>query len=121
MKIIDDGSFSIVSSDDDLSTAVKLIGKSEIQIAIVLDSQNIFQGVITGGDMVRLVSQSLNLEHWFNSKIADFLYGTQSLTLGDQDTLTKNIDVIQLAKEKSIKYIPILDKDGKFKALFQLD
>ena len=104
---------TFIKQDSTIIEAFRVIEESGAQIALVVDENEKLLGTLTDGDLRRslLNSNSLN-------KTAGELINKEFISLGEN--YTKDI-AIEIMKQKLIRQIPIVDKEGKVVDLILLD
>ncbi len=103
----------IISPSASIHEAIAVINRSGLQIALVVDEQKHFLGIVTDGDVRRGILRSLPLEK------------PVSEIMNDHPTVAKLEDkreqVLALMKKHSFHHIPIIDKEGCLVDLKVLD
>lgn len=96
-----------------IKEALQIIDKGAIQIALVIDEDEKFLGTLTDGDIRRGLLDGLTLE----SNIESIVYKTPTVCNID-DTKEK---IIEIALEKKIHQIPLVDNNGKLVGIEEID
>lgn len=92
-----------VDENDTILNAITIIDKNKKGFAIVLNSQKKVCGVFTDGDARRALIKGAELHDTIKKyQTTDYLYIVSGQSLGD---------VIEYFKDKSIKFLPIVDKE----------
>ncbi len=103
---------NIIKSNSSIIDAIKALNKSNEKICLVLTNQKKVCGVITDGDLRRILLKEKN----FETKISKFL---KKKFISFKENLSL-IEVKKIfTKKKDIQYIPILKKDNSLKGLFR--
>lgn len=93
--------------------AMKVIGSSPAQISLVTEEDGRLLGTLTDGDIRRGILKGFSLEEPVKKVMnCEFSYVAES---------TKKEKIIGLMKQKCIRQMPVLDKDGHIVELVLLD
>lgn len=103
---------SIVNLDTSMKDAISKITKSSCQIALVT-SANILKGVITDGDIRRAILQGKSLE----TKSKEIMQ-KNFVFLNEKKT---SKEALRIMRNKNLRQIPQLDKNGRIINLFILN
>lgn len=97
---------AVISKDETLKTAIVELSKKVLGIVTVVDSNGMIAGVITDGDLRRLLEK-----------------GVDVYTLGVEEVMCKSpsiiqeekfaIDALKMLKDKNISSMPVIDENGK--------
>ena len=95
----------LVNQNITLMEAVKKMNTSSMQILLVVDKNQNLLGVVTDGDIRRVLSENVN----FNDSIESIMT-RNSITL----TIPPNKkEALSLMKEHDVRHIPLVDSEGK--------
>jgi len=100
----------VLNSDTKFEEAIKLLDQNGNGVLPVVDEENIFNGLITDGDIRKaILNKQLDLEHIINKH--PFKMNIKTTT---QERL-------QFLKSKHRRHLPLVDDDDKYIDLFVLD
>ena len=102
-----------LSCSSSIKDAITVINDFPAQIALVVDQSSILLGTITDGDVRRGLLKGFSLSDEVTkimNKNFQFISGVYN-----------NDQILKLMKKKSIKQVPIIDKNGKTLELFHID
>ncbi len=94
----------IVRLDYKIIDAIKLIDKSALQIALVVDDNKKLIGTVTDGDIRRGILNDISLEQ----PVANIMKA-KPITVAPN---TPTDEIIKIMKEKLIYQLPVVDEDG---------
>jgi CBS domain-containing protein len=117
MRTLGLAEFVVVPENESMAEVIRALSKAEVQFAVVVESgSSKLSGIITGGDVVRHIGQSFELQHYLASEAGDYC---------NADSVTVNVDAISDAnaeelKVRRIQYVPVVDDTGEFKSLVEV-
>jgi len=101
---MDDWRKVLLTPQDSLERAVKVLHEGGCRIALVADKFGMLLGTVTDGDIRRALINQLTME----SSVSLIMNGNP-ITVDDK---VKNKDILSLMSDKSLLHMPIIDKDG---------
>lgn len=117
MRVLGLSEFAVVSDNESMAEVIRALSRAEVQFAVVVDGGGSkFLGIITGGDVVRYIGQSFELQHYLAGEAAEYC---------NADSVTVNVDVISDAnaeelRARRIQYVPVVDDTGAFKSVVEV-
>lgn len=96
-----------------IKEALTIIDSGAMQIALIVDKNDILLGTLTDGDIRRGFLNGLNL----NSSIKSIIFKTPTIA---QISDTKE-EILKLALSKKLHQIPIVDEDGKIAGIQEIE
>lgn len=103
----------LLSSHSTIRRALEAIDLGAMKIGLVVDENQKLLGTISDGDIRRAVLKGVGLE-----EIIKDLYNINPITCGIYDSREK---ILQLAIEKMIYQIPLLDNEGRVAGIARVD
>ncbi len=103
---------NLIKSNSSIYDVIKSLNRSNEKICLVLTNKKKLCGVITDGDLRRIILKEKN----FEKKISSFLK-KKFTSLKEKSSFIEAKKVF--LKKKDIQYIPILKKDKSLKGLFR--
>lgn len=103
----------LIKAEDSLRHAIEVINAGSIQIALVVDDSGRLKGTVTDGDIRRGILQGVSLDE----PVGKVMH-REPLTL---PIGTAREEVLALMTARTIKQVPLLDRDGRVKGLELLD
>lgn len=103
----------LISPSTPIFEAIKVITDSSLQIALVVDEQRHLLGTVTDGDIRRGILKGIDLNH----PVEQVMYMTP-LVAGLNDSRD---EILSIMRQKSIKQIPLLNRQGIVSGLEVLD
>jgi len=103
----------MVSKDTSLRQALSILNAKNLGAVLILDEQQRVTGIITDGDIRRMVAKNLDLD---TQHVADHM------TLGPK-TISKELlaaDALSIMQEHEITILPITDKQGRLDGILHL-
>lgn len=100
------------SIETPLKEVVHILHSKRFSCLIVTDDE-MPVGIITERDMVRILSQMLLDSTYINIAVQQYMT-SPIITVGYETTL---YEAVQIASEKDIRHIPVVDLDGKLAGL----
>lgn len=96
---------SLVTPHDSIKSALEAIGRSNIQLALVVDDQQRLLGVATDGDIRRAILEGITLDH----KIGEVMNTSPKVISNGH----KRAEIMAMMREYRLLQIPILDKERR--------
>ncbi len=103
----------VISESSSIKEALKVIDNGAMQIALVTNSDEKLIGTLSDGDIRRGLLNNLSLE----DSIESIIFKTPAVCKID-DSKEK---IIEIALEKKIHHIPVIDKNGKLVGIEEVD
>ena len=109
--------FVVVPESESMAEVIRALSKAEVQFAVVVGGSDAkLLGVITGGDVVRHIGQSFELQHYLASEAVDYC---------NPDSVTVNVAPISDAnaeelRARRIQYVPVVDDAGEFQSVVEV-
>lgn len=100
-----DWRITTVAPETSIKETIKVIGKSSLQIALVIDPDERLLGTVTDGDLRRGLLNGISLDEPVKR-----IYYVSPLTASVDDDLET---VRRIMKAQSINHLPVIDHDGK--------
>lgn len=97
---------AVISINESLKNAIVEISKKGLGIVNIIDKSQCLQGVVTDGDIRRLLEKSVDV---YTQNVKDVMTDNP-ITLREDDMA---IEALKILKDKSINCAPVLDKQGK--------
>ncbi len=110
--IIQDNGSPMVSMDDSITDVILQISEHRLGAAIVVSSENTVVGIITDGDLRRMIQNS---QEWVKSKAKDIM--TSAPKTIEADAMA--VEALALAQMHNITQIPVVDA-GKYIGMIHL-
>lgn len=96
---------TLVSPETPIFEAIRIIDASALQIALVIGDNSRLRGIITDGDIRRGLLKGLSLDEPVRQIMkADF-------TTVNEDASAE--DILALMKQKELRHIPVINKEGR--------
>ena len=108
---------------DEKTKLANLISKFDLikdipnKVAIIIDSNNLFKGLITSGDLRRITSKKFNL----NTQIKNYELKPLILNLESKNRQKISFNNFFIKKNKNINFIKKITKNKKFKSIISYD
>jgi len=102
---------TILNHNTSIKDAILNLEKSKLQIVLVVDDKNLFDGTLTDGDIRRAILKNPDLNVSIKKAVSKNAFCTYKSL--------KNSEAFQLMNQKDINHIPHLDKDKKIIGLYQ--
>tara|TARA_B100001057_G_scaffold500944_1_gene619037 strand:+ start:10860 stop:11912 length:1053 start_codon:yes stop_codon:yes gene_type:complete len=102
---------NLVKKNSSILDVIKSLNNSNEKICLILDHKKKICGLITDGDLRRIILKEKN----FKTKITK-LYKKKFIFLKNDNSLSYAKNIFE--KKKDIEYIPVLKKDNTLKGLF---
>ena len=111
------GKFPVVRENELLRESIEVINKFGLGIACIIDSKNLLIGVLTDGDIRRLI---LRVQKPLAAIFVDeaFSYSTKNFAKVNESTSLK--EALFKMEELNIWDLPVTDKKGNLKGLLHL-
>ena len=95
---------TLVSPSLTIRETIQLIDDSSMQIALIIDQHYRLLGIVTDGDVRRGILKGISLDDSVGK-----IMNTTPVTTGIEE---KYSNILAIMKEKQIRHIPIIDKNG---------
>jgi dTDP-glucose pyrophosphorylase len=95
---------TLISPSQSIVEAMRIIDRSALQIALVVDEQAKLLGVVTDGDIRRGILKGVQLDQPVTKIMAGNFTAAQEISSKEE--------IIALMKGKALNQLPLLDKDG---------
>ena len=102
----------IVEPKLSLEKVIKIIDKTALQIAIVLDENKKLSGTVTDGDIRRAILRGLNLK----TSIDEVMNSNPFFAYKK----TPKTELIDIMKKNSVQHLPIVDDHNKVVGIFSV-
>jgi dTDP-glucose pyrophosphorylase/predicted transcriptional regulator len=106
---------ALLPSDSTILDALKIIDNAALQIALVVDENNILVGTVTDGDIRRAILSSMKLEDDVSRIMNTNFFAVRE---GDGDTRKK---VLSAMIDRHLRQVPVLDAQGRILDLEFID
>lgn len=111
------GEFPTVSEDELFRESIEEMNKFGLGIACIVDSQRKLKGVLTDGDIRRLI---LRVQKPLAAIFVDEAYSYSTIKFTEMDEYTLLSDAVIKMEKLKIWDLPVTDKDGVLKGLLHL-
>lgn len=117
MRTLDFSEFVVVSHNDSMAKVIKALSIAEVQFAVVVEGSGFkLLGVVTGGDIVRHIGQSFELQHYLAGEVIDYC-NTSPITLADEVFSDADLDELRACR---IQYVPVSNDLGELKSVVEV-
>ena len=111
------GEFPTVSKSELFRESIEEMNKFGLGIACIVDSQRKLKGVLTDGDIRRLI---LRVQKPLAAIFVDEAYSYSTIKFTEMDEYTLLSDAVIKMEKLKIWDLPVTDKDGVLKGLLHL-
>ena len=111
------GEFPTVGEDELFRESIEEMNKFGLGIACIVDSQRKLKGVLTDGDIRRLI---LRVQKPLAAIFVDEAYSYSTIKFTEMDECTLLSDAVIKMEQLKIWDLPVTDKDGVLRGLLHL-
>lgn len=119
MKIIEIDKFLILYENDSVAHALQKLTEKEIHVVIVIDSNNVAIGILTGGDIVRILGNKSAMQSKLNLELGE-ICNRDFIRVLEDSSAKQVLHSLLLAESKNIIHVPYLSSKNAIIGLISL-